>query len=214
MRSLLLLLCMLFITVLIVGQAKDGTVKFQKMQQPAAVIELPYAPDMVRAAMNDYLSKKGKAKGNDLKGFTTYRNTQFQQNDVANADLYFRVERKNNQENNNATISLLLTPPEKGYQTDENVHHLNMEQAMTLLNDLAPAIEAYNLEQQIKGQNEAVTKAESKYKSLTDDGTDLERKRVSMEKKQQDNKQDQHSQITEIENQKQKLAVLVNQRKS
>src|SRR5687767_15425279 len=114
MKRILLLLCMLFITVLVVGQAKDGTVKFQRTQQPAAIIELPYAPDMVRAAMNDYLSKKGKTKGNDLKGFTTFRNTQLVQNDLANADLYFRVERKTNQENNNSTVSLLLTAPKEG----------------------------------------------------------------------------------------------------
>jgi hypothetical protein len=51
------------------------------------------------------------------------------------------------------------------------------------------------------------------YKSLTDDGTDLESKRVGIERKQQENKQDQQKQMNEIENQKQKLAVLVNQRK-
>src|SRR5581483_6989005 len=161
--------------------------KYQKMQQPAAVIELPYSPDLVMAAMNDYLSKKGKSRGNDLKGFTTFRNTQLQQNDVANADLYFRVERKNDQEKGTSTISLLLTAPKENSQSVDNLHYLNMEQAKTFLNDLAPAIEAYDLEQRIKNQNEAVIKAESKYKSLTEDGVDLETKRVSLEKKQLDN---------------------------
>jgi hypothetical protein len=205
---------MLCITVLIVGQAKEGMVKFQKVQQPAAIIELPYTPDMVRAAMNDYLSKKGKLKGNDLKGFTTFRNTQpLQNNDVANADLYFRVENKKSQENGTSTISLLLTAPKEGDANAYNTNYLNMEQAKTFLNDLGPAIEAYNLEQQIKNQNEAVIKAESQYKNLTDEGADLERKRVSIEKKQENNKQDQQTQMTEIGNQKQRLAVLVSQRK-
>jgi len=213
MKKTLLALCMLVITVLVVGQAKEGTVKYQKMQQPAAVIELPYSPDLVMAAMNDYLSKKGKSRGNDLKGFTTFRNTQLQQNDVANADLYFRVERKNDQEKGTSTISLLLTAPKENSQSVDNLHYLNMEQAKTFLNDLAPAIEAYDLEQRIKNQNEAVIKAESKYKSLTEDGVDLETKRVSLEKKQLDNKQQQQIQLTEIESQKQKLATLVSQRR-
>jgi hypothetical protein len=205
---------MLCITVLIVGQAKEGMVKFQKVQQPAAIIELPYTPDMVRAAMNDYLSKKGKLKGNDLKGFTTFRNTQpLQNNDVANADLYFRVENKKSQENGTSTISLLLTAPKDGDANAYNINYLNMEQAKTFLNDLGPAIEAYNLEQQIKDQNEAVIKAESQYKNLTDEGADLERKRVSIEKKQENNKQDQQTQMAEIGNQKQRLAALVSQRK-
>lgn len=215
MKSIFLLLCMLFIAVLVVGQAKDGMVKFQRIQQPAAVIELPYAPDIVSAAMNDYLSKKGKLKGNDLKGFTTYRNTQpLQNNDVANADLYFRVQRKDNQEKGTSTVSLLLTAPKEGNTNADNVHYLNMEQAKTFLNELTPAIEAYNLEQQIKDQNEMVIKAESKFKRLIDDGTDLESKRVSIEKKQQENKVEQQTQTTEVETQKQKLAVLVSQRKS
>jgi hypothetical protein len=213
MKSTLLLVCMLFITVLMVGQAKEGTVKFQRTQQPAAVIELPYTPNIVSAAMNDYLSKKGKSKGNDLKGFTTFRNTQFQQNDASNADLYFKVQKNNKGENGNSIVSLLLTAPKEVNVKASTIHHLDMEQAKTFLNDLAPAIEAYNLEQQIKNQNEAVIKAESRYKSLADDGTDLETKRVGIERKQQDNKQEQQKQMNEIENQKQKLAVLVSQRK-
>jgi len=214
MKKTLLALCMLFISVLVVGQAKEGTVKYQRIQQPAAVLELPYGPDLVNAAMNDYLSKKGKSKGNDLKGFTTFRNTQLLQNDEANADLYFRVERKNNQEKGTSTISMLLTAPKENSQSVDNLHYLNMEQAKTFLNDLTPAIVAYDLEQQIKNQNEAVIKAESKYKSLADDGIDIEKKRVNLEKNQLDNKQAQQTQATEIENQKQKLAILVSQRKS
>jgi len=205
---------MLFISVLMIGQAKEGTVKYQKIQQPAAVIELPYSPDLVNAAMNDYLSKKGKSKGTDLKGFTTYRNTQLQQNEVANADLYFRVERKNDQDKGTSTISLLLTAPKENSGSADGLHYLNMEQAITYLNNLAPAIEAYDLELHIKDQNDAVIKAESKYKSLTEDGADLEKKRVDLEKKQLDNKQEQQTQANEIENQKQKLAVLVSQRKA
>ena len=59
-----------------------------------------------------------------------------------------------------------------------------------------------------------VIKAESKYKSLQDDGEDLVKKRENLEKKIEDNKRDQQKQMTEIENQKQKLAVLSSGRKS
>lgn len=38
-----------------------------------------------------------------------------------------------------------------------------MEQAKTCLNELVHAIEAYNLEQQIKDQNAEVVRAEFKY---------------------------------------------------
>jgi len=49
---------------------------------------------------------------------------------------------------------------------------------------------------------------------LIEDSTDLYKKRVGIEKKQQENKQEQQTQINEIANQKQKLAILVSQRKS
>jgi len=110
--------------------------------------------------MNDYLSKKGKSKGNDIRGFTTYRNTQPLQNDTANADLYLKVEHKSEQDKGSSTISLLLTAPKDDQVTQVSMHYLNMDQAETFLNDLVPAIEAYNLELRIKEQNETVIKSE------------------------------------------------------
>jgi hypothetical protein len=52
----------LLISVFGYGQAHEGAVQYQNKLQPAAVIELPYPPDVVDAAMSDYLSKKGKSR--------------------------------------------------------------------------------------------------------------------------------------------------------
>ena len=212
MKKVWFSIALIFLAAIVYGQATEGTVQYQKADQPAAVIELPYSPDVVRDAMRDYLSKKGKSKGDDRKGFTTYRNTQALQSDSANADLYFKVERKSRQEKEISVVSLLLTTPEGG--SSQNLHYLQMDQAKTYLNDLAPAIEAYQLELQIKEQNEKVIRAEAKYKGLTDDGTDLEKKRVEIEKKLADNKQDVQKQAAEVEAQKQRLSQLVEQRKA
>lgn len=195
------------------GQAYEGAVQYQDKLQPAAVIELPYPPSVVDAAMSDYLSKKGKSRGTDMKGFTTYRNTQPLQNDSTNADLYFKTERKSKKEKEVTVVSLLLTSAQA--QTNAgNLHYLNMNDAKSYLNDLATAIDAYNLELTIKDQNDAVIKAEAKYKSLANEGDDLENKRMSIEKKIADNKNDQQQQLKEIETQKQKLTERIGQRKS
>ena len=98
MKKICLSFSLFLFAGIVYGQATEGTVQYQKNEQPAAVIELPYSPDVVKDAMSDYLSKKGRSKGNDIKGFTTYRNTQALQSDSANADLYFKVERKSRQE--------------------------------------------------------------------------------------------------------------------
>ena len=213
MKKIILFFSILLISVLSYGQAYEGTVQYQKQLQPAAVIDLPYPPSVVNAAMDEYLSKKGKSKGNDIKGFTTYRNTQPQQSDSVNADLYFKTERKSRKEKEVTVVSLLLAPADVQTNTG-NLHYLDMNEARDYLNGLAITIDAYNLELTIKDRNHAVIIAETKYKILTSEGRDLEKKRTTIEKKIADNKNDQQQQLKEIENQKQKLTQSVSQRKS
>ena len=212
MKRTFILLCMLSASTIMLGQAREGWVESQKKQQPAAIIELPYSPELVSSALNDHLSKKGRSRSTDIKGFTTYRNTQPMQNDSINADMYFKVERKSRQEKGITVVSLLVNAPTEAASTD-SLRYLRMEQAKTYLNELIPAIDAYNLEGVIKDQNESLIKAESKLKSLVNDGKDLEDKRTSIDKKIADNKAEQQNQVNEIEAQKAKLAGTVAQRK-
>lgn len=213
MKRTILSFCLLAIISMAYGQAQEGSVSYQKRQQTAAVIELPYAPNIVMAALNDYLSKKGRSKSTDLKGFTTYRNTTPAENDSTNADLYFKVERKSRQDKGTSIVSLLLTMPTDG-TVITNQHHLNMEEAKAYLDELTPAIEAYNLELQIKDQNGELTAAETKYKNLTNEGADLEKRKVELDRKIHNNKMEQQTQLNEIELQKQKLATKVSERKA
>jgi hypothetical protein len=213
MKKTILFFSILLVSLLSYGQAQEGTVEYQKRLQPAAVIELPYPPSVVDAAMNDYLSKKGKSRKDNVKGFSTFRNTDPVQSDSINADLYFKTERKSRKEKEVTVISLLVMPAEEQNNTS-NLHYLKMDDAKNYLNELASSISAYNLEQTIKDQNDAVIKAETKYKNLVSDGNDLENKRTAIEKKIADNKNDQQQQLKEIENQKQKLSQWVGQRKS
>ncbi|HYE54173.1 MAG TPA: hypothetical protein VD996_04990, partial [Chitinophagaceae bacterium] len=190
MKRTIILICLLFASVIMYGQARDGWVESQKKQQPAAVIELPYTPDVVNAAMNQHLSKKGRSRSTDMKGFTTFRNTQIVQNDSSNADMYFKVERKSRREKEITVVSLLVGTPPEGTTTD-TLRYLNMDQAKLYLNELAPAIDAYNLELLIKDQNVSLTKAETRLKTLVTEGADLLEKRASIDKKIDDNKAEQ-----------------------
>ena len=195
------------------GQAVESSVQYQSKLQPAAVIELPYPPSVVDAAMSEYLSKKGKSRSNDIRGFRTFRNTQPTLNDSINGDLYFKTERKSRNEKDVTVVSLLVMPIDTATNTG-NIHYLNMDDAKNYLNDLSQAIEAYNLEKMIKDQNDVVINAEAKYKTLVNDGNDLEKKRTEIVKRLTDNQNDQQQQLKEIQNQKQKLTQRVEQRKS
>jgi hypothetical protein len=213
MKKIMLLVFIASFSILSYGQAYEGGVEYQKKMQPAAVIELAYPPSVVNAAMNDYLSKKGKSRKDDVKGFSSFRNTEPVPGDSVNADLYFKTERKSRKEKEITMVSLLVMPTDVQANTS-NLHYLGMNDAKNYLNDLALAIDAYNLELTIKDQNDAVIKAEAKYKSLVNDGEDLDKKRTAIDKKIADNKNDQQQQLKEIENQKQKLTQSVSQRKS
>jgi hypothetical protein len=213
MKKIIAFFLILFVSVFSYGQAHEGLVEYQKKSHPAAVIELPYPPGVVNDAMSDYLSKKGKSKGNDIKGFITYRNTQPVQNDSSNADLYFKTEHKSSREKEVTVVSLLLMTPDAQASTG-TIRYLGVEEAKNYLNGLATAIEAYDLELSIKTQNDGLIKAEAKYKTLANEGDDLEKKRKAIETKIIDNKNDQQLQLKEIENQKQKLAQWVIQRKA
>lgn len=214
MNRTILLFCLLLTISIAYGQAQKGSVSYQKRQHTAAVIELPYTPNIVMAALNDYLSKKGRSKSTDLKGFTTYRNTTPVANDSTNADLYFKVERKSRQDKETTIVSLLLTMPSDETTNPTNQHYLNMDEAKVYLNELTPAIEAYNLELQIKDQNGAVTAAEDRYKNLTNEGSNLEKRKEELDRKIHNNKMEQQAQLNEIELQKQKLATKVSERKA
>jgi len=193
------------------AQSHEGTVTSLKKLQPAAVIELNYPPAVVEDALNDYLSKKGRSKVGDIKGFTTYRNTQPVTNDSVNADLYFKIERKSRKEKHLTTVSMLLTAPDEN-ATATNLHYMNMQEAKDYLNGLVQTISSYDLEQKIKEQNVVLTKTENKYKNLVIDGQNLQKKKIALDKNIAENSQEQQALSAEVESQKQILATMVGKR--
>ncbi|HRO69327.1 MAG TPA: hypothetical protein PK951_03075, partial [Chitinophagaceae bacterium] len=76
----------------------------------------------------------------------------------------------------------------------------------SFMSDLAPDIEEANLELQIKAQDDAVVKAEKKYKDLQDE-------KASLEKKLQKNLEEIEAQEKNIESQRSALELLKSKRK-
>jgi hypothetical protein len=213
MKKILSLILSLLPTCLLFAQAQEGVVAYQKTQQPAAIIHLPYPSDVVNDAMDDYLSKKG-TRSDQLKGFKSFRNTRLSENDTLYADLYFKVTRMSRDEKEKTTIYLMVGMPNEGIAQRNPSPSITTEQAKEVLNQLAPVIEAFNLERMIKEQNELIIKEEARYKGLVKEGRDLDEKRSDIEKKISANRLDQEKQTTEVNRQKQALALLVDQRKN
>ena len=213
MKKILFLSPLLLAVSFLFGQSTEGLVTYQKKQQPAAVISLPYSVELINMVMGDYLSKKG-SKASDIKGFKTYRNTRLMDNDSVSADLYFKIDGANTKDKVQSTVSLMVGVPNEDVANRNPGAQFSMEQAKTFLNNLVPVMDSYKLEILIRDQNDLVIREEKKSKSLTDDGLDLSKKKFDLDRKLEGNKQDLEKQNAEVEKQKQALALLIQQRKS
>ena len=86
--------------------------------------------------------------------------------------------------------------------------------AKSFLYNLLPDIEAANLELKISGQEEILSKAEKKMKTLQDDKEDMEKKIQKLQDDLKENEKEQEKQKEEVENQKKILENLRDKRKN
>lgn len=192
------------------AQSYEGTVDYQKKNETAIIIELPYPPAVVEDAIVDKMEKLGLKK-REAKGFLVYKNVILADVSSEPADYMIRVERKSRKDKDESIVYLLIN------RNDENIiarrDELMNSNAKTFLNRLTPDVDAYNLEVQIKDQENTVTKAEKKFKDLQDDQDSMEKKIKKLQEDLKDNAKDQQNQLKEIDKQRQILDALKGKRK-
>jgi len=194
MKKHFLLLMGMAIAGILYAQPKaiEGKAEFQKTQQPAAMITVPYNSNTVEDAIADYMTKKG-IKGGSTGGYKVYRNYKLASSIDYNSDLYFKVDRKSRSEKDVSVISLLAAKTAEDIKTRKlnDSTGTQLEGAKELLDEMVPAIEAYSLEVQIRDQEAVVKKAQKKYDDLVNDQKDYEKKIRNLEDKLAQNKKDQ-----------------------
>jgi len=192
------------------AQSYEGTVDYQKKSEKAIIIEFPYPPSAVEDAIIEKMEKLGFKK-KESKGFLVYKNVALTDISAEPADYMIKVERKSKKEKDESIVYLLIS------RNDENIiarsDALINSNTKTFLNNLSPDIEAYNLEVQIKDQQNTVEKAEKKLKNLQDDKESMEKKIKKLQDDLQENAKDQADQQKDIEKQKQILEALRGKRK-
>lgn len=194
----------LFVSLVMAGmayaqpKASEGKAEFQKTQQPAAFITVPYPDGVVEDAIADFMTKKG-IKSSSTGGYKVYRNYNLAGNDH-NSDLYFKVDRKSRSEKDVSIVSMLVAKTAEDIKTRKlnDSTGTGLEGAKELLDEMAPTFEAYNLELQIKEQEAVVKKAQKKYDDLVSDQKDGEKKMRNLEDKLAQNKKDQVKQSDAI----------------
>lgn len=195
------LVAIFFFTATAFCQSRYVFIEFKDAQKPAIQNEFSFSDKTVSDAIEEKLSKMGY-KSKDSKGYTMYKGVRLDELGNQPYDLYFKTERKSRKDKDNTVVTMLVSTGNESFISDAS-DSMTISRAKTFLNNLLPAVEAYDLQQQVTAQQDAVTKAEKKYKNLQDDADDLQKKKRKLEEQIQDNLKAQKDQQAEIEKQKQ-----------
>ena len=177
MKLILTAFISLFFCVAAVAQtdAIEGTIEYQKGVKRAAVIELPFSPDIVEGALKDYLAKGG-VKEERLKGMQVFKNARLTPTDGEAADLYFRVEKKSRRDDNNSVVYLIMGRPNENVAVRTADDAYRIQDAKAFLGSLQPQAQSYELERNISKNEDNIKKSEKKLTDLQDDRKRLEKK--------------------------------------
>jgi hypothetical protein len=208
---LMVLVTVISLSTPVFSQSGETTVQYQKGDRVAATIELPYQAEVVEDAIKQYMEKKG-GKSDHIKSFDVFRSTRLDENDAEIVDVHFKVDRKIFKERESSVVYLLIGRPGENIGARTIDDRFKVSDSKELLNRMAPYIDAYNLDVQIRKQEEVVKKSEKRLLNLKDDQYDLEKRMKSVQEKITQNKNDQLLQTEDLNRQKDALNAILNKK--
>lgn len=194
-----------------IAQSRLATADYQKTKQPGIELDVPFPEKTVSKSIDEYFQKLGY-KGKDTKGYLTYKGVRLPNLGPDTYDLYFKTDKKSRKEKDVTTVTLMISSGYEKFIGDTTNASL-IDSAKNYLNGLTDRVAAYDLDQQINDQDDAVKKALKKLTNLTETGQDLQKKKVKIENDIADNLKGQSSQKTESDKQRQILQTLRDRRK-
>lgn len=214
-------LFIVFITGLIpaFSQSMITSVTYNKVVQPALMLELPYDESVSQDFIISNLKKtgynaetKGKLfwKQNKLDGYYIFKGVRLQGASQL-TDLYFKVDRKGKKSKDQSTIFLLVNAGGEQF-VSEGSDETTYRAAKDFLNGFVDQSAEYKLNLDIKAQEDALKDAEKKLDRLQNNGKDLSKKIEQLGNDLRKNKEDQDDQQKKVEDEKKKLDKLKNQK--
>lgn len=208
---LMVLVTVISLSSPVFSQSGETKVEYQKSDKIVATIDLPYASDVVEDAIKEYMGKKG-GKSDHIKSFDVYRNARLSETDPEIVDVHYKVERKLVRDRETSVVYMLIGRPGENVGARTSDDRFKVNDAKELLNTMAPYIDAYNLDVQIKKQEEVVRKSEKRLLNLKDDQYDLEKRLKTLQDKISQNKNDQALQNEDLTRQKDTLNAIQNKK--
>jgi hypothetical protein len=217
-RATILLLTFFAFSLISSSQAFEDKVEYDKKKQDAFAIEFAFSPEAVEGAFIEkmeklgYKAKEEKGMFNRDKGFIVFKNALVSDISDARMDYIVKVERKSRREKDESVLYMILN--KDGNNAMSQFSSTVVGKARSFLNDLLPNVEAFDLELQIKDQENTVAKAEKKLKDLKNDQESIEKKIKDLQDDLKKNSKDQEDAQKDIEDQKVALEALKGKRKN
>ncbi|HEV7621123.1 MAG TPA: hypothetical protein VGO09_05300 [Flavisolibacter sp.] len=200
---------------LVYAQSSPSSAPYNKVSQPALMLELPYSQNTSEDFIIDNLKRTGynvESKGkffwkqNKLNGFYTFKGVNLEGLSQS-VDLYFKVDQKSRRDKNESVIYMLVSKGNENFispDSDPEIYNA----AKKMLDGFITQSASYKLDLDIKAQEDAVRNAEKKLGKLQDSEKDLNKRLNQLQDDLKKNRMDQENQQRALENERRRLADL------
>jgi hypothetical protein len=194
----------------ITAQAYEDKIQYDKDKQAAVAVEYSFREEALENAFIERMKKLGykpkEEKGflNRDTGFLVFRNAHVTEISKDKLDYIIKVERKSKKEIEQSVLYLVIMKNEENVIA--SMSNSDMAKTKKFLNNLLPDVEAADLELQIRDQEESLTNAEKKLRTL-------QAEKEELDKKLADNVTAQEETAKEIESRKLSVETLKGNRK-
>jgi hypothetical protein len=206
MKKITLVVVCFIMAQFAISQAYDGSVDYLKKSQAAVIVEYKYPQETVEKTLRDKLERLG-LKVKSTKGFLVAYNAVINSVSSNQMEYAFQVDRKSKREKETTVVSMVMNVGDVNATAD------NASKAKDFLNELAPAIDALNVDNMVNDQTSAVEKAQKKNKNLQEDIESLEKKIRNYQDDLAKTKKQQEDQVKEVARQQEILETIKAKRK-
>jgi hypothetical protein len=174
----------------------EGTVEYQKTQQPCTILEFNYPERDLDNAVDEYLEKRG-ARIKTQKGFNVVKGVKLHENENRYFDVYYKVEGKGKGDKASSTLYFIVAEPGENIllrdgKSGESAKAAASVGAASFFSSMGSQVGAYDLDQRIKLQEQELAMAEKRK-------TDLQKRKEKLEKELNETTQDLARQYDEVE---------------
>lgn len=197
------------------AQSAPTSISYNKKDQPALALELPYSLETSEDFILTNLKRAGYepetknglfGKNSKINGFYTFKGVRLDGMKQP-VDLYFKVEQKNRKQTDQSIIYLLVSKETVAFvssSADKEAYNASRK----FLNDFVEQSAAYKLDLDIEDQQYLIKAEEKKLEKLKTEEKNLNKKIEQLQADIKKNREDQQNQQKAVEVEQKKLTDL------